>query len=282
MGSTKSSDVLSLFPLTGGAGKRGRAACRLVLLLALTLGFAAPSRADDIKVLSAGALRSTIQQIAGEFEKSSGHHLVIDFATAGGVEQKIEAGSVFDVALLTKPRLEKLAQSGKVARGDIVVLGRSPIALAVKAGAPKPDISSVEAVKKALLAATSVAYTDPASGGTSGIHFVRELQRLGIAGAIKAKPIQGVGGAPPAVGEAVAKGEAELGVQPISELTGVTGIDIVGPLPAEMQTPELTYAAGLGTSAPAAAAAKALMAYLAGPNAAAIVKAKGLLPGDGG
>jgi len=253
----------------------------LVFAFALAVtAFAGSANADEVKVLSAGAMRAILQQVGPEFEKS-GHHLSVIYATAGGVEQKIEAGDNFDVALLTKPRLDKLAQSGKIDGGSIAVLGRSPIALAVKAGAPKPDISSVEAVKKALLAAKSVAYTDPASGGTSGIHFAKELERLGIAGQVRGKPIQGVGGAPPAVGEAVAKGEAELGAQPISELNGVAGIDVVGPLPAEMQTPELTYAAALAKSPPDAAAAKALMAVLTGPDGAAAVKAKGLLPGDG-
>ena len=257
---------------------------RRLALVGIAIGaVAVPARAADIKVLAAGALHSTIQQVAAEFEKATGNRLVVAFGTAGGVEQRIEGGESVDVALLTKPRLDKLAQAGKVAGSSIIVLGRSPIALAVKAGAPKPDISSVAAVKKALLAAKSVAYTDPASGGTSGIHFAHELEELGIAAEIapKLKPIKSIDGAPPAVGAAIAKGEAELGFQPISELRGVSGIDIVGPLPAEMQTPELTYAAGLSANAPDPGPAKALLAFLAGPNGAAVVKAKGLLPGDG-
>jgi molybdate transport system substrate-binding protein len=256
---------------------------RLSLVAAALAVLCAPARAADIKVLAAGALHSTIQQVAAEFEKATGNRLVVTYGTAGGVQQRIEAGESVDVALLTKPRLERLTQSGKIAAGSIAVLGRSPIALAVKAGAAKPDISSVEAVKKTLLAAKSVAYTDPASGGTSGIHFAHELEELGIAAEIapKLKPIKSIDGAPPAVGAAIAKGEAELGFQPISELQAVPGIDIVGPLPAEMQTPELTYAAGLSASASDPGPAKALLAFLAGPNGAAVVKAKGLLPGDG-
>jgi molybdate transport system substrate-binding protein len=266
-----------------GRDARGPAFIASALVISAAVCFAGPACAAEVKVLSAGALRSTIQEVAAEFEKATGNQVTIGYATAGAVEQKIEAGEPVDVALLTKPRLEKLAQSGKIAAGSVTVLGRSPIALAVKAGAPKPDISSVEAVKQTLLRAKSIAYTDPASGGTSGIHFAKELERLGIAGEVAAKtrPIKSVGGAPPAVGEAIAKGEAELGFQPISELKAVPGIDIVGPLPAEMQTPELTYAAGLSAAAPDPDAAKALIAFLAGPKTAEIVKAKGLLPGDG-
>lgn len=278
MGSTKSSRTAAVSAAVGGRDARGP-----TVVLAMGLIFTATANAAEVKVISPGAMRSTIQEVAAAFAKATGNRVTIDYGTAGGVEQKVMSGERVDVVLVTKPRLDKLAAAGMVASNTVIVLGRSPIALAVKKGAPKPDISSVEAVKKALLAAKSVAYTDPASGGTSGIHFARELERLGIAAEIapKARPIKGANGAPPAVGEAVAKGEAELGFQPISELNGVSGIDIVGPLPAEMQTPDLTYAAGLSSDPPDAEAGKALLAFLAGPNGAAVIRAKGLVPGDG-
>jgi molybdate transport system substrate-binding protein len=244
---------------------------------------AAPARAAEIAVLSAGALRAVLAQVTQGFEARSGDRLRAAYATAGEVEKRLRAGAVADVVLVTKPRIESLLAAGKVVPGSIAVLGRSPLALCVRAGARKPDIATVAAVKQALLQAGSVAYTDPASGGTSGIHFTRELGRLGIADAIgrNAVLVRGENGAPPAVGAAVAAGKAELGIQPISELHDVAGIEIVGPLPPQMQTPDLTYAAGLVAGGQAPAAGRALIAFLAGPEGTAAVAATGMLPGDG-
>jgi molybdate transport system substrate-binding protein len=257
---------------------------RLVLLAALALALGGtPAVAADITVVSAGAMRSVVQDLAAPFEQSSGNHLVLTFGTAGDVEKRLEAGEVFDVAIATKPRLEKLESAGAIVAGSVVVAGRSPLALAVRTGAPKPDISSVDAFKKAMLDAKSIAYTDPASGGTSGIHMAEVMRDLGIADEIKAKTklITGKPGAPPAVGEAIAKGEAEIGLQPISELANVPGIDIVGPIPEPLQTPDLTYAVGLPSKGGERDASKALIKLLAGPAGQDVVKSKGLIPGDG-
>jgi molybdate transport system substrate-binding protein len=252
----------------------------LALVAALAFG-GAPASAADIAIVSAGAMRSVLQALAASYEQASGNHLVFTFGTAGDVEKRLAAHEAFDVAVATKPRLAKLEAAGTIVTGSVVVIGRSPIALAVRHGAPKPDIGSVEAFKKAMLAAASVAYTDPASGGTSGIHIAKILHDLGIADAVKARPITGQGGAPPAVGDAIARGEAEIGLQPISELAGVSGIDIVGPIPDALQTPDLTYAAGLPSLGDKREAAAAFVKFLAGPSGEAVVKAKGLLPGDG-
>ena len=239
--------------------------------------------ADDVSVLSAGAMRSAVQEIAASFEKSSGDHVTLTFGTAGDVAKRITEGQVYDVAIATKPRLKELETAGKLVPGSIVVIGRSPIALAVRQGAAKPDIGTVEAVRKTLLAAGSIAYTDPASGGTSGIHMAQVLRDLGIADAVKAKTrlITGQPGAPPAVGEAVARGAAEIGLQPVSELTGVAGIEIVGILPDALQTPALTYAAGLGTASANKPSGAAFVKFLASDAGAQVVKSKGLVPGDG-
>lgn len=259
---------------------------RLLLILACGLGLGvggAAATAADVTVLSAGAMRSVLQELVVPFEGGSGNHVTIAFGTAGEVEKRLEAGDVFDLALATKPRLQKLESTGTVVPGSVVVIGRSPLALAVHAGAPKPDLSSVDAFKKAMLAAKSIAYTDPASGGTSGIHMAQVMRDLGIADAIKAKTklISGTPGAPPAVGEAIAKGEAEIGLQPISELVNVPGIDIVGPIPEPLQTPDLTYAAGLPSKGGEREASTALVKLLVGPAGQAVVKSKGLIPGDG-
>lgn len=254
----------------------------LILALGLVVG-GAPAMAADITVLSAGAMRSVLQELTPSFEHDTGSHLTITYGTAGDVQKRLEAGEVFDVAIATKPRLQKLESAGTVVGGSVVMVGRSPLALAVRAGAPKPDISSVDAFKKAMLDAKSIAYTDPASGGTSGIHMAQVMRDLGIADDIKAKTklINGKPGAPPAVGEAIAKGEAEIGLQPISELVNTAGIDIVGTIPEPLQTADLTYAAGLPSKGGEHEASTALIKLLVGPAGQSVVKAKGLVPGDG-
>ena len=209
-------------------------------ILALVAGIlAAEASAAELKVLSAGAMRAALQELAPAFETASGHKLKIEFATAGVIEQKVAADDEIDVAILTKPRLDKLVNGAKIVGGTTKTLARAQIGLAVKKGAAKPDISSVEAVKKALLNAKSVAYADPASGATSGAYLAQAFEKLGIAAELKPKtrlvpgsPAQG-----PRVGEAVARGEAEIGIQPISELMEVEGIDVVGPLPGRVAEP---------------------------------------------
>jgi molybdate transport system substrate-binding protein len=195
------------------------------------------------------------------------------------IEQRIAAGEAVDVAILTEPRIKTLEGDGKIARESVALIGRAAIEVAVKKGMPHPDISSVAGFRRSLLVARSVAYTDPASGGTSGIHR-KIFERLGIAGDLKGKlrPISGRAGAPPLVGEAVATGEAEIGIQPISELMGIPGIEIIGRLPAELQSPDLVYFAGIPVASAQPAPAKALIDFLAGFEAAPIIKSKGLEP----
>lgn len=253
-------------------------AVSLALLAGLSAGLA---EAAEIKVLSAGAMRAVLQQLAPDFEKSSGHKLMIEYATAGKVDEQVAADEPIDVAILTKPRADKLVRSAKLVGGTATELARVPIGLAVKKGAPHPDISSVDAVKRTLLNAKSVAYVDPASGGTSGIFLAQALEKLGIAAELKPKlrlVSPSAGQSSPRVGEVVARGEAEIGMQPISELMEVEGIDVVGPLPAELQTPDLAYMAGSPTASEQPLAAKALIDFLAAPAAAAVYKAKGMDP----
>jgi molybdate transport system substrate-binding protein len=245
-------------------------------------GTAGQAGAAELNVISAGAMRGPLQELAPEFEKTSGHKLKIEYGTAGAVEKKAGAEDAeYDIVILTKPRMDKLVKEAKIAGGATAVLFRAPIALAVKEGAAKPDIGSDEKFKQALLNAKSIAYVDPASGGTSGIHLAKVLEKLGIADQVKAKtklisaaPDQGS----PRVGEAVARGEAELGIQPISELNEVKGIAIVGPLPDDLQSPDLVYVAGSPMLSEQPIAAKALVDFLNGPKAHDVYKAKGLQP----
>ncbi|MBV9686583.1 MAG: substrate-binding domain-containing protein, partial [Alphaproteobacteria bacterium] len=196
----------------------------LVAILALISGFSAEVAGAEIKVLCSGAMRGVLQQLAPVFEKSSGNKLIIEYATAGKVEEKVAANDAIDVAVLTKPRAEKLVHAAKLVGGTTTGVARVPIGLAVKKGSPHPDISSVEAFKRTLLGAKSIAYVDPASGGTSGIYLAQALEKLGVAAELKSKihlvsPLAGQGS--PRVGEVVERGEAEIGIQPISELMEV-------------------------------------------------------------
>jgi molybdate transport system substrate-binding protein len=251
-------------------------------LALITAGvLAADASAAELKVLSAGAMRGVLQELVPAFEAASGHKLKIEYATAGTVEQKVAADDEIDVAILTKPRLDKLVREAKIVGGTATTLARAQIGLAVKKGGAKPDISSVEAAKKALLNAKSVAYADPASGATSGTYLAQAFEKLGISAELKPKLRLVPAGAAqgPRVGEAVARGEGEIGLQPISELIEVDGIDVVGPLPAELQSPDLVYVAGAPYVSEQPIAAKALIDFLADPKEAAVYKAKGLQPG---
>ena len=255
---------------------------RLLIFVALLSGVFSfdAARAAELKVLSAGALRPLLQDIAPDFEKNSGNHLTFYFATAAGVEERIASAEAIDVALLTEPRIKKLAGDGRIAKDSIALIGRAKIGVAIKKGAPRPDIGSVEALKRTLLAAGSVGYTDPATGGTSGIHMANVFERLGIASELKPKlrPIAGSAGHPPSVGGAVALGVAEIGLQPISEMMGIPGIEIVGPIPAELQSPDLVYFAGIPSASTQPAVAKAFIEFLTGFEAAPVIKSKGLEP----
>jgi molybdate transport system substrate-binding protein len=253
----------------------------LVGTLALVTGvLAAEASAAELKVLSAGAMRAVLEELTPAFETASGHKLKIEYATAGTVEQKVAADDEIDVAILTKPRLDKLVGQAKIVSGSAKTLARAQIGLAVKKGAAKPDIGSVEAVKKALLDAKSIAYPDPASGATSGLYLAQACEKLGISAELKPKLRLVSAGATegPRVGEAVARGEAGIGLQPISELIEVEGIDVVGPLPAELQSPDLVYAAGALFASEQPIAAKALIDFISDPKTAAVYKSKGLQP----
>jgi molybdate transport system substrate-binding protein len=235
--------------------------------------FAANADAAEIKVLTAGAFKQVLQAILPKFE-SSGPKVSLQNDTVGALTIRIEASEVFDVAVLTPAAIDALSAKGKIAAGSRTDLARVGIGVVVKEGAAKPDISSVAAFKQALLAAKSVAYLDPAAGGSSGIYVAGLLQKLGIAADLNAKAKLIPGGA---VAEHIARGEAELGIHQISEILPVQGVTLVGPLPAEIQNYTM-YAAGIGAQAPNAEGASALLSALSGPAAAAVLKARGMEP----
>jgi len=245
--------------------------CAVAMIVA---GAARGVAAAEVKVLTAGAFKQVVLALIPEFEKQSGHKVVLDNDTVGALGKRIEGGESFDLAVLTPAAVDGLAVKGKIVAGSRVNLGRVGVGVVVREGTPKPDIGSVDAFKRALLAAKSVAYIDPAAGGSSGIYVAGLLDKLGIAAEVNAKAKLIPGGA---VAAHIANGEAELGIHQISEILPVKGATLVGPLPAEIQN-YTVYAAGLGAAAKETEAAKALLRALSGPSAAAVLKSKGMEP----
>jgi molybdate transport system substrate-binding protein len=243
-----------------------------ILCLAFCIAAAGAVQAADIKLLTTGAMREVAAEMAQQFEKLTGNKVTVDNATAGGLAKRIGGGEAFDVAIITPPVVEDLITKGKLVAGSRIDLAKVGMGVAVKEGAKLPDIGSVEAFKQTLVDARAVAYTDPAGGGTSGIYFDKLLDRLGIAGPVRAKAKLKRGGY---VAELVASGEADVAVHQISEILPVKGARLVGPLPAQVQN-YTTYAVALSADARDVVAAKALIAHLAGPATAAALLARGM------
>ena len=233
------------------------------------------AKASDIKVFSGGAFKQVLNALAEQYGNASGNKLDLTYRTVGQHMKLIESGEEsFDVAVLTPDAIDGLIKDGKVVAGSRADLAKTGVGVVVRAGTPLPDISSVDAFKRTLLAAKSVAYIDPAAGGSSGIYVGALLERLGIAAAVNAKAKLIHGGA---VADHIADGQAEIGIHQISEILPVKGVVLVGPLPAEIQNFTI-YSAGVGTAAKDSATASALVKFLAGPHAVTIIKAKGMQP----
>ncbi len=245
------------------------------LMFSLFLLLVVPSAAGavELKVFCTHALTPAMEKLAPEFERKTGTKLVIFDSTTGAAMKRISSGEVADVVILTGSAIRKLAQEGKLDPKTVKDIAATGISVAVRAGAPKPDISSASALKQAVLSAKSIAYTDPAAGGASGIHFAKVLQRLGIADQVKPKTtLVGGGGA---VGPLVASGKAEMGVQMESELRATKGIEIVGPLPGDLQDLTL-FSGGIFAGSKNAAAGKRLIKFLRSAKAAPVLKATGM------
>jgi molybdate transport system substrate-binding protein len=243
-------------------------------IAAILAGWACLTTAEaaEVKILTAGAMKAVVLELVPQFEKETGHKAVVDNDTAGGLAKRVEGGEAFDLAVITPGVIGDLAKKGKVAADSRANVARVGVGVVVKDGAPVPDIGSVDAFKRALLAAKSVAYIDPASGGSSGIYLSGLFDKLGIAADIKPKAKLKQGGY---VAELIANGEAELGLHQISEILPVKGVKLVGPLPAEIQN-YTTYAAGVGTEAKQPEAARAMLKLLTGAAADGVLKARGM------
>ena len=228
-----------------------------------------PTSGAEIKVLASTGVSAMFKQLIPQYEKASGHQVVISYDTSNLIISKIGAGQTADLVVLTAPLIDQLARQGKVQAGSRVDLAQSGIGVAVREGAPKPDIASVPAFRQTLLQVKSVAYT---ATGASGIYFANLTEKLGIAPEIRAKALTPAGGI---VAELVAKGEAELCIQMISELKGVAGTTFLGPLPAELQL-YTVFSAGLMANGPQATLAQELARYLSSPEALKVYEAAGM------
>ena len=251
-------------------------------LRALLLGFAtalllsSAASAAEVRVMISGGLTAAYKALVPEFERATGHTVLTAYGPSMGTTQnaipvRLERGEPVDVLIMVGYALGDLAKQGKVVPDSRVDLVKSPIGVAVKSGTPKPDISSAEALKRALLAAKSVAYSDSASG----VYVSTEMfGKLGIADEMKDKARK-IPATP--VAEIVARGDAEIGFQQISELLPVAGVDIVGPLPPELQK-ITTFSAGIATLSKEPDAGRALIKFLTSPAASAVIVKSGMEP----
>jgi len=242
--------------------------------LALFISFASitAATADELRVFVPRSIATVLGQIGPQFEQKTGYTLVVTSDLGAGLVRRINAGEPFDIFAGTVPQVAGLIKDGKLIADTRTDLARSGIGMEVRAGAPKPDISSVEAFKRTLLGAKSIAYLKE---GASGLYLAGLLDRLGIADAIKSKvtrPETDI------VSELVARGEVEIGMVVMTQIFTTPGVELVGPLPAEVQS-YITFVGGVGTNSHAPDVARELIRFLTGPVAAPVIKAQGMEPG---
>jgi molybdate transport system substrate-binding protein len=252
------------------------ASASVLTLVSLGLDSGA-ARAAEIKVLSAVVMQSALDDVVRDYERATGNKVTVAYAPAGGIRERIQGGEAFDVAVLPRPAIEQLVKQGALAATGSAVVGRSAVSVCVRAGAPAPDIGSADALRRTLLSSKSVAYSDPAKGGASGVHFARVIERLGIAEEMKTRAkLTG-----PDSAEYVARGEAEMCVTQAMEILRTAGVVVAGNLPAELQnTTDFVFAAGIASASREPAAAQGLVRHLRTPESARVIKSKGMEPGD--
>ncbi|HYM98692.1 MAG TPA: molybdate ABC transporter substrate-binding protein [Aestuariivirgaceae bacterium] len=248
-------------------------------IIAGALGFAvmmapiAAGNAAEIKVVSSVGVRAALEELKPQFERATQHKLTITFGTAVPLKRQIEAGETFDVVILTPALVEDLVKQGKVAPGTKSDVAKSGIGVAGRAGAPKPDISTAEAFKRALINAKSIVHSKE---GQSGTYMASLFERLGIAAEMKPKTVLETRSGHTAV--AVVEGKAELGFALVSEILPVSGAELIGPLPAELQN-YVVFTAGISPNARDAEAARAFIKFFTAPSTLPILKSKGMEPG---
>jgi molybdate transport system substrate-binding protein len=236
------------------------------------LALAGLASAAELKVMSSNGVKTVLEELVPQFEKSTGHKVVLQFAPAADIKAQIDKGAAFDIAVLTTALIDVLIKEGKAPAASRVNLANSGAGVAIKKGAPRPDLSSADAFKRALLNAKSIVYVGT---GATGANMRKIFEQLGVAEEMKAKTkiVSGVSAA-----DAVAHGDAELGFTQISEILPVAGAELAGPLPPELQI-YTGFPAAVSASSKEPQAAKALLDFLRTPAAAAVIKAKGMEPG---
>jgi len=253
----------------------GRTIRRLAAIAVLLLAQAALASAAEIKVFSTVGVKSVLEDLVPKFEKATGHKLAITWSTASLLAKRVQAGEQADALVLIKGDVETLKTAGKIVPGTDLIFSKSIFAVGVKAGAPKPDISTPDAFKQALLASKAVSYTDPATGGASGVYTAKQIAKMGITEQMKGKTKH-----PPSggfSGSLLVDGQADIAINSKPELLSVPGVEVVGPLPGDMAY-TVIYAAGVQSGSAQADAAKALVKYLMSPEAQAVFQAKGFDP----
>jgi molybdate transport system substrate-binding protein len=235
----------------------------------LLCGFA---NAAEIRVLSTQATEEAFKELVPQFETASGHKVTAVFTGTLDVNKRLAAGEAYDMIIMAGPAIDDHIKGGKVVPGSRVNIASSGVAVAVPKGAPKPDISTVDALKKALIAAKAIGY----STGPSGVYVITMFEKLGVADVVKPKLKQTPTGV--FVGTIIANREVEIGFQQVSELMAFPGVDYVGPLPAEVQQ-ITTFSSGIQVGAKQAEAAKALVSFITAPAAASAFTKRGLTPG---
>jgi molybdate transport system substrate-binding protein len=242
----------------------------------------ATSSADaaGIKVLCAGAMSRIVGELGDAFERSTGIKISAEFTRSGLVRDRLRSGEFVDVAITTQAAIEELAGRSEVLADSMVALARSGIGIAVQAGRRKPTIDSTESFKRSLCQAQSIAYADPATGSPSANYLVGLLDRLGIAAELKSKTrlIGSAGGHAVVVCDAVASGEAEIGIQQIAEIIPVAGVELVGPLPPNLQHMTV-FSAAVTSRAAAAESARRFVRFMNSEAARPVIVANGMEPG---
>jgi molybdate transport system substrate-binding protein len=245
------------------------------LAAASFLMLAQAASAAEIKVYATIGMGSVLKELQPKFEQASGHKLDITWGLAGALTKRVADGETPDALVAIRGGVDGLVKNGRIAEPSVATYALSGVGVSVRSGAPKPDISTPDKLKEALIAAKAIAYSDPSKGGASGVHFAKVAERLGIADLVKAKSkFPETAGLP---GKLLLDGTAELAVSQVPELLEVQGTDLVGPLPGDLQN-ITNFAGGVVTGAKQPDAAAAFLKFLQTPEAIATIKAKGMEP----
>ena len=247
------------------------------IAFAVLLLFSVAATGAELKVMSAVGVQEVMEDVGPMFERASGHKLTIVFATLGPALKRIAGGETADVIVLPAQGIDSLVKEGKAASGDVRTVARSQVGVAVRKGTPKPDISSPESFKEAMLAARSIFISDPARGGIGTPHVLKVFERLGIAEEMKRKTIYTKVAGRAGIAQALVETDANISLNQLKEFAPVPGMEIVGPLPGELALSTLFSAVVMGGSNNGEAA-RALVNFLRTPEAAAAIKTRGLEP----